>query len=60
MKFLPKILTICSGKEKGFDYKNNHGCGKSANFWPDNISKMNYRMLIVLSYISLGLGSRKV
>lgn len=45
-------------KKKGFDYKNNYGRGKLANFWLDNINKINYRTLVVLSYISLKLCSR--
>ena len=60
VRFLPKTIIVCSGKDKGFNFQKNHGCGKSANFWLDNISKFNYRMLVVLSYTSLGLGSRKV
>ena len=60
MKFLPKAVTICSGEEKGFDYKNNHRYSKSSNFWLDNINKINCKMLVVLLYISSGLGSKKV
>ena len=60
VRFLPKAVTICSREKKGFDCKNNHRCNKSANFRLDNISKINYRMLVVLSYISLGLELRKV
>ncbi len=60
IKFLPKILTVCSGEEEGFDCKNNYKCGKLANFQLDNINKFNCRTLVVLSYTSSGLGSRKV
>ncbi len=60
MKFLPKAITVCYREEEGFDYKNNYGCGKSANFRLDNISKFNCRTLVVLSYTSSGLGSKKV
>ena len=60
VRFLPKAVTVYSGKEKGFNCKNNHKCDKSANFWLDNISKINCRMLVVLLYTSLGLGSKKV
>lgn len=60
MKFLTKAITICSREEEKFDYKNNHKRGKSANFSLDNISKINYKTLVVLSYISSGFGSRKV
>lgn len=59
MSFLPKAVTICSEKEEKFDYKNNHGYNKLANSRLDNISKINYRILVVLSYISSGLGLRK-
>ena len=57
--FLLKTITICSAEKEGFNCKNNHGYGKLANFWLDNISKINYRILIVLSYILLGLRSKK-
>ena len=30
--FFPKAITIYFREEKGFDYKNNHRRGKSANF----------------------------
>ena len=56
VRFLPKAVTVCSGKEEGFDCKNNHGCGKLANFWLDNISKINYKTLIDLSYTPSRLG----
>ncbi len=51
VRFLPKAVTVCSGEEKGFDCKNNHGSGKSANFWLDNISKFNSKTLVVLVVI---------
>ena len=60
VRFLPKAITICSGEEEGFDCKNNHGCGILANFRLDNISKINCKTLVVLSYTSLSLGSRNV
>ena len=60
MRFPPKAITMYSGEKKRFDCKNNHKCGKSANFWVDNITKINCRMLVVLSYTLLGLGLRKV
>ena len=47
-------------KKKRFDSINNHGRNKLANFRLDNISKINYRTLVVLSYILLELASRKV
>lgn len=50
VRFLPKAITICSREKKGFDYKNNDKRNKSANFWQDNISKINCRTLVVLSY----------
>ena len=28
VRFLPKAVTVYSGEKKGFDCKNNHGCGK--------------------------------
>ena len=51
VRFPPKTVTVCSGEKKGFDYKNNHGYDKSANFWLDNISKINYKMLVILVVI---------
>ena len=51
MRFMPKAVTVYSKEEEGFDCKNNHRHGKLANFWLDNISKINYKILIVLSYI---------
>ena len=60
MRFLFKAIIVCFREKEGFDCKNNHGYGKLANFWLNNISKFNYRMLVVLSYTLLGLGSRKV
>ncbi len=51
--FPPKAVTVCSGEEEGFNCKNNHGCGKSANFWLDNIRKFNCRKLVVLVVIYL-------
>ena len=59
VSFPPKAITVYSREKKGFDCNNNHRCGKSANFWPNNISKINYKMLVILLYTLLGLGSRK-
>ena len=60
VRFPPKTINICSGEEEGFDYKNNHGCSKSANFRLDNISKINCRILVILLYTSSRLKSKKV
>ena len=60
MRFLFKTITICFGEKKRFDCKNNHGYNKLVNFQLDNINKINCKIIIVLSYTSLGLGSRKV
>ncbi len=60
VRFPPKAVIVYSKEEKGFDCKNNHKYGKSVNFWLDNISKISYRILIVLSYTSSGLESRKI
>ena len=60
IRFPLKVVTICSGKEAGFDCRNNHGRSKLASFQPDIISKINCKTLVVMSYISLGLGWRKV
>ncbi len=60
MRFPPKAVTVCSKEEEGFDFKNNHGCSKLANFCLDNINKIICKMLVILSYIALRLGLRKV
>ena len=60
MRFLPKVIIICSRKKAGFDCKNYHKRGKLDNFWLDIISKINYKTLVVMSYTSLGLGSKKI
>lgn len=60
MIFPPKTIIICSGEKEGFDYKNNYECDKLANSWLNNINKINCKTLIVLSYILLGLGSKKI
>lgn len=59
VKFLPKVLTLCFREEKRFNYKNNHGRNKSANFRLDNICKINYRTLVVFSYTYQGWGQEK-
>ncbi len=53
VRFPPKAVTVCSEEEKGFDCKNNHGWGKSANFRLDNISKFSCKTLVVLVVIYL-------
>ncbi len=60
MRFPPKAITVCYGEEDEFDCKNNHRCGKSVNFRLDNISTINYKKVVVLSYTPLRLESRKV
>lgn len=60
VKFPLKAITIYSKEEKRFDYENNHGRDKSANFWLDNINKINCRMLVIFSYTSSRLGLKKV
>ncbi len=53
VRFPPKAVTVSSRKEEGFNFKNNHGSGKSANFRLSNISEFNCRMLVVLVVIYL-------
>ena len=60
MRFLLKVVPVCSKEKKRFDYKNNHGDSQLANFWLDNISKINCKMLAVLSYILSKLGLKNV
>lgn len=51
LRFLTNSVTVFSREEKGLNSKNDYGCSKLANFWPDNISKINCRILLVISYI---------
>lgn len=60
MKFLPKILSIYFGKRAKFDCKNNYGHNKLTNFSLDTISKMNFRILVIMSYILLRLRLKKL
>ena len=60
VRFPPKVVTVYSREKKAFDYKNNYQCNKLANFWLDNISKINCRMLVILSFTLLELGLRKI
>ncbi len=60
MGFMSKAITVCTGEEAGFDCKNNHGRCKSAIFRLDTISKVNFRLLVVMSYTSSGLRLRNV
>ena len=60
VRFLFKAITVCFNKNSGFDYKNNHKCNKLANFWLNKISKINYIILIIISYTLLLLESRKI
>lgn len=41
MGFLPKDKTIYSKRKIRFDCKNNHKCGKLANFELDTINKIH-------------------
>lgn len=60
VRFPPKVVIVFSGKEAGFDSKNNHRYGKSPNFWLHIISKIKCKILPVISYISSELGLKKV
>lgn len=60
VRFPPKIVTIYSRGKKGFDCKNNYKRCKRPHLQLDNISKINYRMLVILLYTSFGLGMRNV
>ncbi len=53
VRFPPKAVTVCFGEKKRIDYKNNDGYDKSANFRLDNITKFNYKTLVVLVVIYL-------
>ena len=60
LRFLPKIIIVYSGEKTGFDYKNYYKHNKLANFWLNIICKINYKILVVILYISLRLGSKKI
>lgn len=60
MRFLPKIVTGYFGEKTRFDYKNNYGYSKLANFWLDIIGKINCKIPVVILYILLGLRWKKV
>lgn len=54
VKFLPKVVTICFRKKSRFDCKNNHRRNKLAYFKLNIISKINYKMLVIMSYTLFG------
>lgn len=60
IRFSPNTVTIYFKEKNRFDYKNNYRRGKLDNFWLDNISKINYITLVILSYTLLGSKSRKI
>lgn len=60
MRFLPKVIIVCTGEKTGLDYKNNDWCHKLTNFRLDIISKINYIIIVVISHIFLGLELKKV
>lgn len=53
VKLLPKVVIVYFREEARFDYKNNHGCGKLANFALNIMRKINCKMLLVMLYTSL-------
>lgn len=60
VRFLSKAKIVCSREEEKFDCKNNYGRVKLANLKLDNFGKINCRTLVILSYILLGLGLKKI
>lgn len=44
MRFLLKTVIICSREKEIFNYKNNYGYNKRANFQLNNISKINSKI----------------
>lgn len=59
MRFLFKVITVYF-KKKQFNYMNNYRYGKSVSFYLDIINKINYKILVIISYISSELRLRKV
>lgn len=53
MRFLSKALIICFEKKVEFDCKNNYGYNKLANFWLDTISKINFKIPVIILYTLL-------
>lgn len=60
IRFLPEVITVCFRKKAGFNYKNNYKYAKLANVWLNIISKKNSKIPIIILYILLRLGSRKL
>lgn len=60
IRFKPKAITIYINKKESFDCKNNNEHCQSAIFQLDIISKVNFRLLIVILYTLLKLGLRNV
>ena len=58
LRFLPKIVTICSREKAEFDYKNNHLHNKLANFRLKIIGKINCKKPVVMLYLLSRLGSK--
>lgn len=52
---MPKALIVYFNKKVEFNYKNNYRYYKLANFQLNIISKVNFKLLIVILYILLGL-----
>lgn len=57
---MSKVVIIYTSEEARFNYKNNYKHYKLATFWLDIISKVNFRLLIVMSYITSKLRLRNV
>ena len=60
MRFPLKAVTTCFKEKTKSNCKKNHKCGKLANYWLDIMSKMNFRMLVVILYALLTFGSKKI
>lgn len=66
--FFPKIITICAREKVEFDCKKDYAHVKLTDFQLVIFSKINYKILVVMSYILLALrlnfktqiGSRKL
>lgn len=58
MRFLPNVIIICFREKTILNCKNNYKCNKLANFWPDIMNKINYKILVVILYISSKLKLR--
>lgn len=57
---MPRTITIHIDEKAGFDCKKYNDCNKLFLFQLNTVKKMNFRLLVMISYDVSGLGSRNV